>query len=81
VVRDGVSGLLSPERDVEALAANLATMVLRPERWPEMGAAGRRHVENHYEIGAQARRLEEIYDAARAAAGPQSKQRETLASC
>ena len=70
VVRDGVSGLLSPERDVEALAANLATMVLHPERWPEMGAAGRRHVENNYEIGAQARRLEQIYDAARVACAP-----------
>ena len=81
VVRDGVSGLLSPERDVEALAANLATMVLHPERWPEMGAAGRRHVENNYEIGAQVRRLEAIYDAARAVARSQPGRRRALASC
>jgi colanic acid/amylovoran biosynthesis glycosyltransferase len=62
VVRDGLSGLLSPERDVEALAANLTTMALHPERWAEMGIAGRCHVEQGYEICQQVAKLETLYD-------------------
>ena len=45
VVLDGKSGLLSPERDIEALTANLEFLVTHPEKWEEMGRQGRSHIE------------------------------------
>ena len=61
-VRDGESGMLAPERDIEALAACIHTLVGEPERWEAMGRAGRRHVEENYNAEVQSARLEEIYD-------------------
>jgi len=62
VVVDGKSALLSPERDVEALAANLERVVGEPEQWEAMGRAGRAHVEANHDVRAQVARLEHIYD-------------------
>jgi colanic acid/amylovoran biosynthesis glycosyltransferase len=45
VVVDGKSGLLSPEGDLETLAANLMQLIRSPALWEPMGAAGRAHVE------------------------------------
>lgn len=50
LVRHEESGLLSPERDVEALAANLITLMRAPERWAEMGRAGHAHVAAEYDV-------------------------------
>jgi len=61
-VRDGQSGLLAPERDVQTLADCIRRLVEAPEQWKEMGRAGRRHVEQNYSAAVQAARLEEIYD-------------------
>lgn len=61
-VRDGESGLLAPEGDVEGLAECILELVGAPERWAGMGRAGRKHVEEHYNAATQAGRLEEIYD-------------------
>jgi colanic acid/amylovoran biosynthesis glycosyltransferase len=44
------SGLLSPERNVEALAANLITLIRSPERWAAMGKAGHAHVAAEYDV-------------------------------
>ena len=63
VVVDGQTGLLSPERDVEALAANLEYLVTHPDRWPEMGRRARERIEQEYNVKVQARRLEEHYSA------------------
>jgi len=38
-------------------------LVEHPELWPEMGWAGRRFVEEHYDIKKLSRRLVEIYEA------------------
>lgn len=46
---DGKSGFLVPERDVEAMAEKIAWLVEHPERWAEMGQAGRQHVEEHFD--------------------------------
>ena len=50
VVEDGVSGLLVPERDVGALVKKIDYLIAHPEIWPEMGKAGRTHVERNYDI-------------------------------
>lgn len=61
-VREGESGLLAPERDVERLAECVLQLVETPQRWAAMGRAGRRHVEEKYNAAIQCARLEEIYD-------------------
>jgi colanic acid/amylovoran biosynthesis glycosyltransferase len=60
-VIDGVSGLLVPERDVDALAEKLEYLIDHPERWPEMGRAGRKFVEEKYDITRLNRQLVDIY--------------------
>jgi colanic acid/amylovoran biosynthesis glycosyltransferase len=72
VVRHGETGLIVPERDVDALADALLTLAAAPERWPEMGRAGRAHVEREYDLATQVERLEALYDelAAGRVAGP-----------
>lgn len=57
VVIDGSSGLLSPEGDITAMARNIATLATTPQRWPQMGRAGRDHVEKTFDLGRQANRL------------------------
>lgn len=49
LVEDGVSGLLVPERDSEALADRLAYLVDHPDRWPAMGRAGRQRIEAEFD--------------------------------
>ena len=61
-VVDGHSGLLAPERDVEALSECIRTLVEDPQRWAAMGRAGRRHVEQNYNVVTQCAALEDIYD-------------------
>jgi colanic acid/amylovoran biosynthesis glycosyltransferase len=56
------SGFLVPERDVDALADRLLYLVRHPAVWPEMGQAGRKHVEDHYDAGSLNLRLVEIYE-------------------
>jgi len=43
------SGILAPEKEVSALADQLASLIDRPERWSDMGKAGRRYVEEKYD--------------------------------
>ena len=50
LVEDGISGFLVPERDANALSEKLADLLAHPERWPEMGQAGRTFVENHFDL-------------------------------
>jgi colanic acid/amylovoran biosynthesis glycosyltransferase len=61
LVRDGETGYLVPERDYEALANRLRTLLRSPEQRWSMGAAGRRHVEREHTTGAVAERLEQLY--------------------
>jgi len=56
------SAFLSPERDVDALAANLERLLMSPQRWPEMGRKGRAHVESQFNIRRQAERMADLYD-------------------
>lgn len=47
-VIDGSSGFLVDERDYQALAERILTLSNRPELLAEFGAAGRVHVDDHY---------------------------------
>ncbi|MEA5450987.1 glycosyltransferase [Leptolyngbya sp. CCNP1308] len=62
LVEDGVSGFLVPERDADALAERLGYLLDHPERWPELGIAGRRFVERHFDIQMLNDRLVQVYD-------------------
>ncbi|WP_395019651.1 glycosyltransferase [Dongia sp.] len=61
LVEDGVSGLLVPERDVEALAAAIEAMLSTPQKWGEVGRAGRRKIESEFNGSALSRQLLELY--------------------
>lgn len=49
LVEDGVSGRLVDEHDVGGLAAALAGLAREPERWAELGRAGRAKVEAEFD--------------------------------
>ncbi len=61
VVEDGVSGFLVAERDVDGLVEKLQYLIDHPEIWPEMGQAGRKYVETHYDINKLNQDLLKIY--------------------
>ena len=60
-VDDGDTGLLSPERDVEALLANIRTLASDPARWATMSAAASKAMHENFERSAQIDRLESVY--------------------
>jgi len=61
LVEDGVSGYLVAERDVDALADSLARLLDHPEHWPQMGRAGRKKVEEEFDMERLNDRLEALY--------------------
>jgi colanic acid/amylovoran biosynthesis glycosyltransferase len=64
IVADGDAGLLVPERDADALADALSELIQSPDRWPEMGRAGREYVATTHSIPAVIERLIEVYESA-----------------
>lgn len=62
LVVDGVTGFLTPERDVDALALALQHLVEHPARWPAMGAAARAVVERQHSIEVLNDRLVELLE-------------------
>jgi colanic acid/amylovoran biosynthesis glycosyltransferase len=50
LVENGVSGFLVPEKDVDSLAEKLSYLLRHPELWPDLGRAGRKRVEEQYDI-------------------------------
>ncbi|MGH8962757.1 MAG: glycosyltransferase, partial [Jatrophihabitantaceae bacterium] len=61
VVEHGVSGLLVPRRDPQALADALSELLADPERRASMGAAGARRVKD-FTIGSLASRFADLYE-------------------
>ncbi|MEY4509773.1 MAG: hypothetical protein RLZZ450_1895 [Pseudomonadota bacterium] len=59
VVVDGVTGYLVAERDVDNLADRLLRLLRAPERWADMGTAGRALIERAYDLHALNRQLAE----------------------
>jgi glycosyltransferase involved in cell wall biosynthesis len=70
VVREGASGYLAPERDVDELARAIATLLDQPERWPALGAAGRQHMLDEFDVNQAAGQLEALYDSIAGARRP-----------
>lgn len=46
---EGESGLLVAERDSDALASAIHSLIKTPERWPDMGRAGRRFISERFD--------------------------------
>jgi len=61
LVQDGVSGLLVPERDDDALAKAIERMIDSAPTWPEIGRASRRIIEEEFDRRKLGRRLIEYY--------------------
>lgn len=61
-VADGVTGLLAPPGDVEALGANIRNLLVNPGLRAQLGEAGRRRVEELFDIEKQTAKLEGIYE-------------------
>jgi colanic acid/amylovoran biosynthesis glycosyltransferase len=61
VIRDGVTGLLAPERDVDALVAHLRRLVADQGAWRAMQDAGRAHIEAEFDAVRQGERLAAVY--------------------
>jgi colanic acid/amylovoran biosynthesis glycosyltransferase len=60
-VENGISGLLTPERDAPALARSLLTLARDPARYTAMSAAAAARVATHFDLDAQSRVLEGHY--------------------
>jgi len=60
-VSDGRSGFLVPERDVDALAGKLSHLIDHPEVRAMMGHAGRKHVEENYDLEKLNEKLVSLY--------------------
>ena len=58
IVRDGTSGILAPEHDVDALAAGLERLAADHALRERMGSAGREIVATDFDAGIQNERLE-----------------------
>lgn len=61
-IEDGVTGFAVPERDVDALVERLRFLIENQQLWPEMGRAGRRFVEERFDLQKLNRRLTRIYE-------------------
>lgn len=61
LIEEGVSGYLVPERDADAIALKLQQLIDHPQNWPAMGQAGRRYVEQHYDMNQLNDELVELY--------------------
>lgn len=58
---DGVTGFLVPERNASALAEKLLTLLSEDSLREKMGYAGRKMVEERFDIKNQSKILEDIY--------------------
>jgi glycosyltransferase involved in cell wall biosynthesis len=61
-VSDGETGLLSAEGDRTALAASISRLLADAPLRERLGRQGRALVEARFDLAAQTRRLEQLYD-------------------
>lgn len=63
VVQDRKTGFLANERDVDELTDCLLSAIREPQRWPQMLASARKHVETEFDARIQGARLATHYEA------------------
>jgi mannosyltransferase len=61
VIEDGVTGILTPPGDAEALVAALEPLLREPARAVAMGVRARGRVEERFSLDAEANRIAEVY--------------------
>jgi colanic acid/amylovoran biosynthesis glycosyltransferase len=61
-MQDGITGLLAPERDVEALAANIFRYLSDHAFWMLSREEGMRWVRRQFDVRTQTKKLESAYD-------------------
>jgi mannosyltransferase len=61
VVEDGVTGVLTPPGDADALVAALEPLMRDPARAAAMGVRARARVEERFSLDAEAERIAEVY--------------------
>ena len=61
IIQSDVTGFLVKPRDARALADKIAYLIKNPAMAKDMGAAGRRRVEEHFSIEKNARQTERVY--------------------
>ena len=61
LIDDGISGFLVPERDAEAISDKVLYLIEHQEIWTDMGASGRKRVEQKYDMNKLNERLVDIY--------------------
>ncbi|MDR1997008.1 MAG: glycosyltransferase [Candidatus Margulisbacteria bacterium] len=61
IVHAGQNGLLAPEKDVAALAANIDSLMSAPGQWRAYSEYGRRLVEEQFDLAKQTEKLESLY--------------------
>ncbi|NRG19357.1 glycosyltransferase family 4 protein [Rhizobiales bacterium] len=64
IVRDGVTGLLSPEGDAEALARNLRRILTKPGLRERLGKAASRYISADHDLAAGTARLNSLLERA-----------------
>ena len=62
VVKNGETGFLVPEGDIEAMGERIAYLAMHPQEWPAFSNAGRRRVETKFDLSTQTRKLISIYE-------------------
>jgi colanic acid/amylovoran biosynthesis glycosyltransferase len=62
VVRDGETGFLVPEHDINALSSRIQELLCTPERWPSMGQAGRSVIEREFDVAKLNDRLSRMLE-------------------
>jgi colanic acid/amylovoran biosynthesis glycosyltransferase len=62
LIKNGISGILVPERDIDALAEKLNYLINHPQIWSKMCRAARNHVVEDYDINKLNCQLIEIYE-------------------
>jgi colanic acid/amylovoran biosynthesis glycosyltransferase len=61
-MREGVTGLLAPERDVDQLAAHLLRYLEDDSFWAKSREEGMRWVRQNFDVCSQTAKLEDLYD-------------------
>ena len=62
LIKDGISGLLVPERDTKVLTEKLEYLIEHPELWPGMAAAAKEHIHTHHSIDALSDTLAQLFE-------------------